>query len=433
MALCDYGCGQEAQHYLTKAKKHCCSQHPRNCPEYRKVIAARTTDQMNKASGLSPEQRHTAEKQRRAERQKARVEAGKALPVPPGQLCEYGCGQPAQHHLRPLVKDGQGTRFVWKWCCSPNYRQCPTAKAEARTKQKATTKERLGVENHQQSPQFLESYKATCQERYGVDFAPQASSVKAKREATNLERYGNRGAMSAEVLARKLATVQARYGVDNVFQDPSVQAKGRASLLRRFGVDHHMRLVSYREAQSAAGVTAVPKRRATFLERYGVEAAMQVPEFKAKSVETSLRKYGVRHYRQHGPTFRKILKGMFGFKEVMLPSGRVVKLQGYEPAAVLALLDTYPENALEFDVIPSISYQDETGASRAYHPDLFIPKDNLIIEVKSWWTLKENYEINRLKQAAALAAGYRFQFWVKDPKARIFDIIEEPLPDFATL
>jgi hypothetical protein len=58
MALCDYGCGQEAQHYLAKAEKHCCAKHPRNCPEYRKVIAARTTDQMNKASGLTVEQRH---------------------------------------------------------------------------------------------------------------------------------------------------------------------------------------------------------------------------------------------------------------------------------------------------------------------------------------------------------------------------------------
>ena len=433
MALCDYGCGQEAQHYLTKVKKHCCAKHPRNCPEYRKVIAARTTDQMNKTTGLTPEQRHAAEKQRRAERQKARVEAGKALPVPLGQLCEYGCGQPAQHRLRPLVKDEQGTRFVWKWCCSPNYRQCPSARTAARTKQKATTKERLGVENHQQSPQFLESYKSTCRERYGVEFAPQAASVKAKREATNLERYGNRGAMSPEVLARKLATVQSRYGVDNVFQDPAVQAKGRASLLRRFGAAHHMHLPAYRELARRNYTETDPARRATCLGRYGVPTYAETAELEEKRQATYFRKYGVRHYRQHGPTFRKILKGMFGFKEVTLPSGRVVKLQGYEPAAVLALLGTYPESALEFDAIPSVPYQDETGATRVYHPDLYVPQDNLIIEVKSWWTLRENYEINRLKQQAALAAGYRFQFWVKDNRARIFDIIEEPLPDFATL
>jgi hypothetical protein len=376
MALCDYGCGQEAQHYLAKAEKHCCAKHPRNCPEYRKVIAARTTDQMNKASGLTVEQRHAAEKERRAQRQKNRVAAGKRAPIPDGQLCEYGCGQPAQHRLRPLVKDEQGTRFVWKWCCSPSYRRCPTAAASARTKQKATTKERLGVEVHQQSPQFLESYKATCRERYGVDFAPQADSVKAKREATNLERYGNRGAMSEEVLARQKTTVRARYGVGNVFQVGSV---------------------------------------------------------KSSITETFLRKYGVRHHLQHGPTFRRILRGMFGFKEFILPSGRIVKLQGYEPQAVTVLLDSYPESALDFNSIPSLPYTDPDGLTRVYHPDLFIPSDNLIIEVKSWWTLKENYEINRLKQLAALGAGFRFQFWVKDNRARVFDIIEEPLPDFATL
>ena len=41
--------------------------------------------------------------------------------------------------------------------------------------------------------------------------------------------------------------------------------------------------------------------------------------------------------------------------------------------------------------------------------------------------------LGKLKQLAALGAGFRFQFWVKDNRARIFDIIEEPLPDFATL
>ena len=433
MVLCAYGCGQEAQHYLTKVKKHCCAKHPRNCPEYRKVIAARTVDQMNKATGLTHEQRHEAEKQRRAERQKAKVAAGKAVPIPPGQLCEYGCGQPALHRLRPLLKDEQGTRFIWRWCCSTSYRKCPSAGATARIKQKATTKERLGVENHQQSPQFLESYKATCRERYGVDFAPQATSVKAKREATNLERYGNRGAMSPEVLARKLATVQSRYGVDNVFQDPTVQAQSRASFMARFGVDHHMHLPVYRALARKNYASSDPARRATCLDRYGVPTYAETAELEQKRQATYLRKYGVRHYRQHGPTFRKILKGMFGFKEAILPSGRSVHLQGYEPEAVEALLALYPESAIDFDTIPSIPYTDFHGHPHTYHPDLFIPSDNLIIEVKSWWTLKENYEINRLKQAAALAAGYRFQFWVKDPKARIFDIIDDPLPDFATL
>jgi hypothetical protein len=121
------------------------------------------------------------------------------------------------------------------------------------------------------------------------------------------------------------------------------------------------------------------------------------------------------------------------YKDFTLPSGRVLRLQGYEPQAVTVLLDTYPESALDFDNIPSIPYTDPEGLTRFYHPDIYIPTDNLIIEVKSWWTLRENYEINRLKQQAVLAAGFRFQFWVKDNRARIFDIIEEPLPDIATL
>lgn len=39
--LCEYGCGQLANHFFVKAKKFCCSPHYRKCPHQAKVIGAK--------------------------------------------------------------------------------------------------------------------------------------------------------------------------------------------------------------------------------------------------------------------------------------------------------------------------------------------------------------------------------------------------------
>ena len=124
---------------------------------------------------------------------------------------------------------------------------------------------------------------------------------------------------------------------------------------------------------------------------------------------------------------------MYGFKDHVLPSGRVVKLQGYEPDAVQQLLTAHPESDLDFDSIPSFPYTAPDGTHHVYHPALYLPGEGLIIEVKSEWTLARNYEVNRLKQQAVLAAGYRFQFWVKSKSSDPFRMTEDPLPNFQVL
>ena len=50
-----------------------------------------------------------------------------------------------------------------------------------------------------------------------------------------------------------------------------------------------------------------------------------------------------------------------------------------------------------------------------YHPDIVIPKENRIIEVKSTWTYNGKPEFeskNKAKEKACSEAGWKFEFWI---------------------
>ena len=103
------------------------------------------------------------------------------------------------------------------------------------------------------------------------------------------------------------------------------------------------------------------------------------------------------------------------YKDYILPSGKIVKLQGYEPKALTELLTIYRENDIIIGVkdingnIGKINYMYENIEHR-YYPDFYIKSTNTIIEVKSQWTYDKWKEKNELKKMACLKAGFDFKF-----------------------
>lgn len=75
----------------------------------------------------------------------------------------------------------------------------------------------------------------------------------------------------------------------------------------------------------------------------------------------------------------------------------------------------YNENEIITINIPSIKYIFEQK-ERRYYADIWIPSENLIIEVKSEWTYKKDLEKNLKKRDTCLELGYKFQFWICDKK-----------------
>jgi hypothetical protein len=115
---------------------------------------------------------------------------------------------------------------------------------------------------------------------------------------------------------------------------------------------------------------------------------------------------------QNDSVFIKTTKSTKRYKDYIFPSGKVERIQGYENKALDELLKIYTEDEIICNraTIPKFWY-----GSKKYYPDIYIPKDNLIIEVKSNWTYSGTAEClanNLLKEKACKDAGYNFRFMI---------------------
>ena len=111
----------------------------------------------------------------------------------------------------------------------------------------------------------------------------------------------------------------------------------------------------------------------------------------------------------------KCLYNGFKYKNFELPSGRIIKLQGYEPQVLEQLLQTYSEDDILCEVkninkeIGRIKYMFENN-EHTYYPDFYIKSTNTIIEVKSQWTFDLHKEKNIAKEQACIQQGFNFEF-----------------------
>jgi hypothetical protein len=105
-------------------------------------------------------------------------------------------------------------------------------------------------------------------------------------------------------------------------------------------------------------------------------------------------------------------------KPFYMPSGKAVMVQGSEDKALRKLLQKYNETdiivedaAIE-NAIGRIFYKGLDGKTHRYYPDIYIRSANMIVEVKSSYTYKIQEKTNKLKEAACIAANFRFKFMI---------------------
>ncbi len=101
----------------------------------------------------------------------------------------------------------------------------------------------------------------------------------------------------------------------------------------------------------------------------------------------------------------------YNHKDYTWKTGEISRVQGFE-TIVLAEYENngYLYNDIKTNKIdmPEIWYIGLDDKKHRYFPDFYIPKNNLIIEVKSTWTVTLNDEINQLKYEAVKDCGYKF-------------------------
>lgn len=280
-------------------------------------------------------------------------------------------------------KDGQYKKY-----CSPSCQRLCVAK-----KARQTSLEKYGVSNPSKSSIVKDRIKESFTMKYGssVTNAMHLQEFRDKIRETNIEKYGT----------------DKPQTLDEFIQ------KSKDTNLEKYGTEIPQQLQSLKD-----------KSVKTCIERYGVTAPQKDSKIKKKTVDTCIEKYGTRNVMQSKDVFDK--NRYYRKKEYILPSGIVVKVQGYENKCLDLLLQTYREDELQInpDLLPPIYYIDADNRKHRYYPDIYIPKENLVIEVKSLWTYNSQrkwHNTNLLKRQACLSAGYNFKFMIFDKEGILLE------------
>jgi len=159
----------------------------------------------------------------------------------------------------------------------------------------------------------------------------------------------------------------------------------------------------------------IAKKNNTNQEKYGGNTPASSMRVRQKMTNTLVERYGVEHPNQHPDILAKAQQP--SWKYFKMPSGEIRKVQGYEPFALTDLLKVYTEEQIKTERkdVPRIEY--ETDGKKKYHfPDIFIPHENKIVEVKSTWTYKCKTDNILLKKKTAEEQGFLYEIWCYDGK-----------------
>jgi hypothetical protein len=235
--------------------------------------------------------------------------------------------------------------------------------------------------------------KKTNLKKYGVENPFQLEEIKEKIKFTNLEKYGvENPTYSKEIREQTKKKCFEKYGVEHTCKLPHVIAKLKESNLNKYNSEYPFQSNKYQEIF-----------KAKCLEKYGVENPQQVPEIAEKAAKNSYRR-----------------------KSYILPSGKELICQGYEPSALDKLMKE--ENISEEDIVtgcknvPQIWYNDEQNKKHRHYVDIYIPSQNRCIEVKSTWTAEKKKDNIFLKQNAAKELGYNYEIWIFNGKKELVEV-----------
>jgi hypothetical protein len=101
---------------------------------------------------------------------------------------------------------------------------------------------------------------------------------------------------------------------------------------------------------------------------------------------------------------------MFKFYSYVWPSGREIKVQGYEPRFLDFLLNS---GVKEQDILiepTKFEYTHPSGNRRTYIPDVLVASQDIFYEVKSNFTFSRYFDENIAKAKAVQAAGKQIRF-----------------------
>jgi len=329
------------------------------------------------------------------------------------------CGEESEKNCLQLIKVSGAycidcTRTTWTQRIKETNMElygveCSVHAPEFQKKSKETILAHYGVDHVFQSEEVQQKIKNTMIEKYGVENPICNDKIKEKTQNTCLERYGVKNALQLPEFREKAKqTCLERYGVEHISQTQEFKDKYKQTCLERYGVEHVSQTQEYKD-----------KIKESFIAHYGVDNPNKTKEVRDKIKETCLEKYGVEYPSQSKEIAEKTQKNAKKYKQFMMPSGRIRKVQGYEPFALADLLKQYAEDDIYTDRkdVPRITYH-INGVSKYYFPDIYIKSCNKIIEVKSTWTYQCKKDNIEEKAKATRQNSYQYEIWIYNTKGK---------------
>jgi|694.fasta_scaffold124048_3 hypothetical protein len=275
--------------------------------------------------------------------------------------------------------------------------------------------------------------KNTCIKKYGVNSNLKCNKVRDKIKKTMIERYGHEHALKCDKLKNKYKeTCVKKFGVENPTLNFDVKNKVKQTCIAKFGFENPFQseaiknkikmynINNYGFECNSKSQKLKDKYKQTCLEKYGKENHTQNENVKEKIKQSNIIKYGVENVMQNVEIMEKSSKNAYKSKQYILPSGKIIKIQGYENLALDYLINI--ENISENDIltgcknVPTIWYNDNKEKSHRHYVDIYIPSQNKCIEVKSTWTAEKNKNCIYLKQESAKKLGYNYEIWIYNKK-----------------
>lgn len=266
--------------------------------------------------------------------------------------------------------------------------------------------------------------KQTNIEKYGFENVFQIDLIKDKSKKTKLERYGDEEYNNPK---KNKETCLEKYGFSSPAKNNEIKEKTKKTCLEKYGFN------------SPAGNEFIrEKMKKTTFEKYGVENYNKTEESKIKKVKTNLERYGVEYITQNTEIFNKAQKSGFKRREYIMPSGEIIKIQGYENHTLDLLLKTHKEEDLVIrdkeieGFIGKIWYIGEDNKKHRYFPDLYCISENKIYETKSEYTFLKEYNENILKMDATQEINVDFVFYIFNTKHELLneqELIQKKKPE----
>ena len=295
-------------------------------------------------------------------------------------------------------------------------RKCSNCKLE-RTSE--TNLLRYGCENVFENEEIKKKIKDTCLEKYGVEHHRQLPEIQKKAENTVLEKYGVKWAFTADYVYEKIKqTHLLNYGCEYPFMSPDILDKIKKKMLEKYGSEYYVTSNDCKnkmlEKYGCEYYVTSGDAKDKMLEKYGSEYFINSEECKKMMLE----KYGSEYAMQCPELFRKAAATCFRRREYISEAKETTwMVLGYEDRCLKELekgKDCGKIYAGEDIEIPHFEYFLD-DKKHIYFPDIFIPTQNRIIEVKSVWTYNKETKKN-LHKANCVSEKYIFELWIYNAK-----------------